>query len=305
MTDKLLTIRVPCSTSNLGPGLDCLGLALSLFCTTRIEPLAAGHFEIDIDSPAQPGVELPRDASNLLYRAMHEVARKVGKSLPSVRIQVQNQIPVYAGLGSSGAIRLSAVLAANALLGDPLDTGSVLAMAIAMEGHPDNVTPSFFGGLTVSLPDGAWVRVVPPDPPCVLVFHPNLVMPTQQARRLLPEQVSRSDAVANAAGTAAIAVALATGRPLHPGMFRDRLHQPYRSTRLVWFDPVLTAAERAGASGCFLSGSGPSVAMFVTPAVLGKVQEAVSHVFAKYAVQVTPYRLHVVNEGAQIVVHDG
>jgi homoserine kinase len=189
----------------------------------------------------------------------------VGRRPPGLQIIQNNQIPVGSGLGSSAAAVLAGLLAANTLLGFPLTDTDLLTLATEIEGHPDNVTPAFYGGLTLSLFDGEDLIVdhIPVPDMTVVVVLPAFDLPTIEARVALPAQVPLSDAVFNASRVGLLVRALGAGDygRLRIAM-QDRLHQPYRMSLIPGMQTVFNDALKAGAAGVALSGAGPSVVAF-------------------------------------------
>ncbi len=260
----MITVRVPASAANLGPGFDVVGLAVRVHNTLTLE--AAERAEIEVRGEGETA--LPRDPSHLAYRAALAVVERAQGRLPrprAFRIVQHNRIPLARGLGSSAAAIVAGAAAANALLGEPLDPQALLDLATELEGHPDNVAPALLGGMVVCArtPGGVrWMRVVPPALPVVLAV-PDYAVSTDEARRLLPPQVPFADAVFNVSRTALLIAALTAGRTdLFDEATRDRLHQPYRERLVPGLAQVFDAARRAGAHGVALSGSGPAVVAF-------------------------------------------
>jgi homoserine kinase len=268
-----VTVRVPATSANLGPGFDALGLALRLHNTLVIEP--ASSPEIEIEGEGQK--TLPRDPSHLAYRAAVAVAARAEETgaAPAVqafRLRQRNAIPLARGLGSSAAAIVGGAVAANALLGHPLDDQALLDLATELEGHPDNVAPALLGGLVVCTRTGTgvrWMRLAPPSLKVVLAV-PDYPVSTEEARRRLPARVPFPDAVFNVTRTALLVAALTGGRPdLLDEATQDRLHQPYREHLVPGLNEVFSAARRAGAYGVALSGSGPAVLAFGEAAGIG------------------------------------
>ncbi len=262
----MIRVRVPATTSNLGPGFDAVGLALRLYNTLTLEE--AERPEIEIRGEGEK--TLPRDPSHLAYRAALAVIERAGARGRSprpraFRLVQHNRIPLARGLGSSAAALLSGAAAANALLGEPLDSQALLDLATEIEGHPDNVAPALLGGIVVCARTAGgvrWMRLVPPRLPAVVAV-PDFAVSTEEARRLLPQQVPFADAVFNVTRTALLIAALTGGRmDLLDEATQDRLHQPYRERLIPGLAQVFAAARRAGAHGVALSGSGPTVLAF-------------------------------------------
>jgi homoserine kinase len=258
-------VRVPATSANLGPGFDALGLALALHNEVVAEPAA----EVMVSIEGEGRGRLDEGAKNLVARAValaHEVA---GRPFHGARLRCINRIPLSRGLGSSAAAWVGGLLAANALMGGPLDREAVLTAAARAEGHPDNVAAALLGGLTVSCADGGRVTAVGlPAPSEVewVVLLPETESSTREARAVLPDTVSRSDAVFNVQRVSLLLAALATGRvDLLDQAMQDRLHQPYRQRLFPWMEAIAAAGRRAGGLGCVLSGAGPSMLAAVRP----------------------------------------
>jgi homoserine kinase len=194
---------------------------------------------------------------------MRRVAERAGRALPPVDVRQMNGIPLARGLGSSSAAIVGGCVAANELLGRPLTERELLAVAVEIEGHPDNVAPALFGGLTVCYATETGtdcLRLRPKNPPRAVVAIPEYEVETEKARKALPHRVPRVDAVLNVGRAAAIVAAFAAGdhAPLRAAM-ADRLHQPYRAHLVPGMDETIAAALEAGALGACLSGSGPTI----------------------------------------------
>ena len=254
-------VRIPTTTANLGPGYDCLGMALDLWNTVEVMPAHGTKTRVVVEG--EGAGELPNDETNLVYQAMARVWQRMDKQAPPLEILCQNQIPLKRGLGSSSAAIVGGLVAANHALGQPLSSDGLLELAVELEGHPDNVAPALLGGLRlVGIEDGLPFTVpisVPPELMAVL-FVPEVTVATHEARAVLPDRVSREDAVYNMARVAMLVNALAAGR-LDDLIYatQDRLHQPYRQKLFPAMKLIFSAAMDGGALGVFLSGSGPTV----------------------------------------------
>jgi len=258
-------VRVPASTTNLGPGFDALGMALQLHNRVGLR-IAEGPVRVEVTGEGA-GV-LEAGADNLVYTAVRRLYAEVGREAPPLEIRLENAIPVSRGLGSSSTAIVGGLVGANALLGEPLDREAVLALAVELEGHPDNVTPALLGGFQVtSLTEDGLIHLRLPTPAGLraVVCVPEASVSTAAARRVLPEQYSRADAVFNIGRAALLVAALLTGATgeLRAAM-QDRIHQPYRAPLIPGFDAALAAALEAGAAGACLSGSGSTMLALVT-----------------------------------------
>ncbi len=257
-----LTLRLPGSTSNLGPGFDVLGLALGIHNRATVSESKDGHTRVTVTGEGQ--ASLPVDGTNLFVKAATRTAKEIGKSLPPLEVRTENTIPLARGLGSSSTAIAGGVLSANRLLGDPLDTHDVVQLASRIEGHPDNVSPCILGGLTISSMNESgrviYVRAIPAGELEAIVAIPDFELITEDARNALPEEVPHQDAVYNVGNACLVTAALLTGHPdvLCEAM-DDRLHQPYRAGLIPGYHDVCTAAREAGALNVTISGAGPTL----------------------------------------------
>ena len=258
-------LRVPGSTSNLGPGFDCLGLAIDL----RLEvDLATEGREILIEIEGPESTGIPTGTDNLVYASLCRVFRRAGKTPPAgLQLLIRNDIPLGRGLGSSGAAIVAGVLAGSLLLGEAeLDLAAVLRQATEIEGHPDNVAPALLGGFVASAVDSDRVHTCrlafPPDLTVLLVI-PDVEVSTALARAQLPPTVPLGDAVFNLQRLALLLGSLAgTPADLRPAL-QDRLHQDVRLGLLPGLAEALRALDGApGCLGACVSGSGPTLLGF-------------------------------------------
>jgi homoserine kinase len=256
-----LRLRVPGSTSNLGPGFDALGLALQVYLdvtVVRVVDDGAGRLEFAFAGGAPAG-------ANAIATAIVDEARRRRLALPSMAFDVACTIPIQAGLGSSAAAIVAGLKVVHALCDDG-DAGRLLDAATALEGHPDNVSASILGGLTASSEGPTGVTSVASAWPArvrVVVATPRLGLATAKARGVLPASLSRADAVFNVQRTALLLQAVHTGSlEALTAALDDRLHQPYRAPLVPGLAEAL-AFRHPTVLGAFLSGAGPSIAAFV------------------------------------------
>lgn len=190
-----LVVKVPATTANLGPGFDCLGLALDWWNSITVESAAATEIVLKGDSAG-----LPADGSNMTIENMRLLFDTIGKPMPPVRVTMTNRIPIGRGLGSSAAALIGGLVAGNALAGEPLSRHELLELANRYEGHPDNVSAALYGGFTLSAVEGERVMTVAVEPPrgwrAVLFIHDH-ALSTKYARKILPKKIPRADAVFN------------------------------------------------------------------------------------------------------------
>jgi homoserine kinase len=254
--------RVPASTANLGPGFDCLGLALDLYNTVTLSVAAV----IEVTVTGEGAGRLPQTRANLVLRAAARLAEEAGAQVPGWRLEQHNEIPLARGLGSSSAAIVAGLLACDRLLQLDTPTEDLLDLATRMEGHPDNVAPALYGGLTVCARDGEQthcLRLPEPEGLDVAVVIPDFEVSTAEAREALPQIYPQETAVYNLTHACLTLAALSRGRyDLLGAAMQDRLHQPYRLPLVPGMARVIEAALEAGAAGAALSGSGPTVAAF-------------------------------------------
>lgn len=258
-----LRVRVPATSANLGPGFDCLGLALDWWNTIEVETIARG---LEIEYHCAQANDLPQDKNNLVIRALLATFKRARRKPPPLRVRLDCEIPVGRGLGSSAAAIAGGVIAANALLNGKFLPDELLAIATEIEGHPDNVAPALLGGLVISVQERKQLitarLVIPRGLRCVL-FVPDHALSTKLARRVLPARVPRADAIYNVSRTALWIASLHTREwAWLAAATRDRLHQPYRARLVRGMDTLFDAARLAGARGVALSGAGPSIIAF-------------------------------------------
>jgi homoserine kinase len=252
-------VRVPATSANLGPGFDVLGLALALH--NEIEAEEADRVSVAIEGEGAGRLET--GARNVVARAVRMAFEAAGRPFRGVALRCVNRIPPSRGLGSSAAAWMGGLVAGNALAGGGLSRDTLLELATRAEGHPDNVAAALLGGLTVSCKTGERVVALSlPVPPAIrwVVLIPEIEGSTKEARAVLPDSVSRADAVFNLQRMGLLLGALSAGRlDLLPDALDDRLHQPQRWGLFPWLPAAVAAARGAGAVGCVLSGAGPSL----------------------------------------------
>jgi homoserine kinase len=258
---RRVQVRVPATSANLGPGFDTLGLALSVYDELVVTERGDDRIEVDVTGEGADAV--PRDASHLVVRAMAHAYAAVGRTMPGVHLEAHNVIPHGRGMGSSGAAVVSGLLAAKGLLEGEVDFApdALLRLATELEGHPDNVAPALFGGLTI-----AWLDETRPQHKQLivhrgvapLVFVPEFTMSTKVARSLQPLQVPREDAVFNVSRSALLIAALTQSPELLMAATEDKLHQSYRAQAMPETDRLVRAL-RAEGYAAVVSGAGPSV----------------------------------------------
>lgn len=297
-----VTVTVPATTSNLGPGFDCLGLALSLRNELTLE-LRDETGAASVEISGEGAETLPRDEHNVMVKAARLI---LPKSLPGrLHFKCVNRVPLARGLGSSAAAAVAGLWASSHLFGTLRTSEDKLeAMAVELEGHPDNVAPCVHGGLTASLMDDGKARAnrlnIHPSLSAVVCI-PDFELATKKARAALPEKVPMADAVFNLSRALLLTRALEVGRTNRlASLMDDRLHQPYRAKLVPGLSDAIAAAVAAGAAGAALSGSGPTVFAFVEASRAPHVGSAMKHAFAAKDVGSRWLHLDVDRQGVRI-----
>ena len=292
---KQVTIRVPATTANLGPGFDAFGCALSLYTDVTFEETESG-LEITGCDEEFTGPD------NLAYTSYCAVLNTMSEEVRGVKIHIDAHIPICRGLGSSAALLVAGAMGANVLRGCKLSTQGLLNITNAMEGHPDNLAPAFFGGLTASMVDGGLpVSVSFPLHPDweSLALVPDFNLSTTLARSVLPQQISRADAIYNIAHGALVLKALELGdEKLLRSAMQDRLHQDYRKGLIPDFEKIQALVRTTGAGFC-LSGAGPTLLCITrNPGLEEKLSKKLDAI-TEHHWQMMP--LHVEFQGAHVL----
>lgn len=326
-----VTVTVPATTANLGPGFDCIGAALTLynhFKFTRLDsnpPLTtpslnkAGIEGANIIVTGAEAERVDTGADNLLYQAFVKLYQHLGQTPPPVQIEIELGVPLARGLGSSATAIVGGLVGANYLAGAPLGENEVMSLAIALEGHPDNVVPALLGGCRLAATAIADEMPVSPDPKgaigweiCDIPWHPEILpvvaipdfeLSTASARRVLPVEYTRADAIFNTAHLGLLLRGLETGRGdwLRVGL-QDRIHQPYRKTLIPGYDEVRSAALAAGALGMVISGAGPTLLALVESAQAAAVEEAIAAAWKNEGIQAEVKSLSIDTQGAKAAI---
>lgn len=268
---KALRFRVPASTTNLGHGFDCLGIALGLANTITVIPV--GDI-VSAPGAADPGLQ------PMAEKIRRECARAWAVPVPGFAVSVAGDVPIARGMGSSATILCGVAAACRELAGLPEDPGAILAVAAAIEGHPDNVAAAVLGGVTVVGALGAglsWAKIPVPADLVAVVAIPPFEVKTSEARKILPQELSRADAIRSLQRTGLIVAALAQSRSAElRGLFTDAWHERYRAPLNHGFTEARAAADAAGAVGTIISGSGSTVLAFTPRNLAEAVRSAVA-----------------------------
>lgn len=296
-------MRVPASTANLGPGFDCIGLALKLYLTVvaKVVPEASEAFRLRIRG--EGAAEPPTNEDNLISRAMRFTAEHEGWTLPPLELDVNNDVPLARGLGSSATALVAGIVLAALICDRELSAETVLRYAAEMEGHADNVAAAYLGGLVVSClkPDGTVVAVKKswPSELKVVVISPEAFLKTTETRNVLPANVLREDAVFNLQRVALFVAALDAGTyDLLRDAMQDRLHQAHRQSLVPGLAEALATPPQSGLVGIALSGAGPSV-VALTRDRSNEIGEAIADNFRRHDVAARVRVLEVDHEGCR------
>jgi homoserine kinase len=268
MTARRRLVRVPASSANLGPGFDVLAAALTLHLELEVEE--TGSFSVEAE-----GLDVPLDRSNLCVRAFEWL-----RPADEICFRIRSEIPLASGLGSSAAAIVAGLLAADHLYELALEPADVLAQAAEIEGHPDNVAAALYGGFVVCAKEEGALTATRLDPPQgvegVLVI-PDEQVPTEEARKALPDQVPVGDAVANVSAVADLVLGIQRSDLTLIGRgLTDRLHQPYRAHLYPRSIEIVKEAPRMGAIGATISGAGPTVLVWTFWQSTGDVMKALN-----------------------------
>lgn len=299
-----VTVSIPATTANIGPGFDCLGAALTLYNQFTFSPLPA-ESDVLITATGDEAERVQTDTSNLAYQAFAKFYQHIGHPVPPIKIEIQLGVPLARGLGSSATAIVGGLVGANEIANAPLSREALMQLAIEMEGHPDNVVPALIGGcqLAATKPDQTWEL-------CELLWHdsiipivaiPDFELSTAEARKVLPADYSRADAIFNTAHLGLLVRGLETGNSAWlQTALQDRIHQPYRQTLIAGYETVQTAALQAGAFGLVISGAGPTLLALAGAAEAEAVQAAMLSAWASQGIQAMVKILEIDRKGAHI-----
>ncbi|WP_291584394.1 homoserine kinase [Clostridium sp. UBA6640] len=252
----MVEVRVPATSANIGPGFDCLGVAVNMYNKFFVEEIEEGLiFEGCADKF--------KNEDNLIYVAMKKCFDKIGYKPTGLRIKIESDIPASRGLGSSAACVVGGIISANELAGGVLNKKELLDLAVEVEGHPDNVNPALFGGMTASISDNreviySKVKVSEGIKFCALI--PDFTLSTEKARAVLPKSIDYKDGIFNV-GRIALMISALTNGDFHLIKYacKDKLHQDYRAKLIENFYSIKEECEKLNSLGVFLSGAGPTI----------------------------------------------
>lgn len=297
---KKFEVRVPGSTANLGPGFDSFGLALSLYLTLRVETAEKTSIRLIGDHLGT----LPTNEDNLVYQSFRHLFDLEGQSVPEVSFELESEIPLARGLGSSGSAIIAGLMAANQLLESPKSMDDLFQIAAKLEGHPDNIGASLFGGFVITVFDGKRAKLAQlpfPEDLKIMVAIPDYLLSTSFARGQIPKQIPLNDVSYNIGHAALLIAYLSTGQIEKLSLaMRDRVHQPYRQSAVKGLSRILQESEKSGVFSGALSGAGPSIVLFYKEEKTMQITEILDQIAQEEEIVLDLKVLSVAKEGAFI-----
>lgn len=302
MDVQKVTVRVPATSANCGPGFDCLGLACSLYNVFTFERIPQG---IEVSGVGEGAEILPLGRHNLAVSSFYALWEKYQGKETGIRVTSVIHVPVSRGLGSSSTAVVAGLMAANAMLGSPLTKKELVTEATLIEGHPDNVAPAILGGITINIMADDKVkslRFLPACPLGMIVLVPALHVSTEEARKVLPKEIPHKDAVYSASRAAMLVGSLITGQFENlPEALEDKLHTPYRLPLIPGASEALKGARDAGAYNAVISGSGSTLMAYVPEEKdRSRIAEALAAPFRKLGIACTLHQVSIDTEGAVV-----
>ncbi len=309
-----VSVKVPATSANIGPGFDCLGLALPIYNTITIEETVLPGTGVEINLMSENDIidemifdNVPKDENSIIYKAVEMLYNSIGQEPSELKINIQSQIPITRGLGSSASVVVGGLIAANKLLGSPADETALLSIATEVEGHPDNVAPAILGGFVMASQedDGSIIceKLNWPEEWDITVCIPDFELSTNIARSVLPENVPLQDAVFNAKHLAMLIQAVNNkDEKLMKMALHDKLHQPYREKLVPGMKEIMDAFKHEdGVIGCVLSGAGPSLLVISHKYDLDKIKSVVKDIWEGQSIKTDIRTLKIEPEGAKII----
>ncbi|MDJ0581970.1 homoserine kinase [Crocosphaera sp.] len=301
---SIVSVTVPATTANIGPGFDCIGAALSLYNQFEFTENPEADTDLTITVTGTEAHRITGDRSNLLYQAFTNLYNHLNKTPPKIAINIKLGVPLARGLGSSATAIIGGLLGANILAGQPLSTVEIMELAIEIEGHPDNVVPALLGNcqLSVGEPKKWEICQIPWHSDIVpVVAIPNFELSTEEARAVLPKTLPRADAIYNIARMGLLIKALESGNGqwLNRAM-ADKLHQPYRKGLIEGYEFVEECALNAGAYGMVISGAGPTLLALANSEHIQAVEDAMKNAWSQLEITADVRSLAIDTQGAKV-----
>ncbi len=312
-----VSVKVPATSANLGPGFDCMGLALPIYNTVTIEEtvLPGTGVEINVipdnDTIDPTSLEhIPLDENSIVYKAVELLYNSIGQTPSELKITIHSGIPVTRGLGSSSSVIVGALLAANELLGRPADEAALLSIACEIEGHPDNIAPAIIGGLVIAAQedDGSVVyrKLEWPQEWALTVCVPDFELATEIARSVLPKEVPMKDAIFNAQRLGMFIQAVNTkDSELMKVALKDKLHQPYRMKLIPGLDKIMDKLRHfENVLGCVISGAGSTILIISEKNDLDKIRNLVKETWEDQNIKCNISTLPIETQGAYVIPNE-
>lgn len=309
-----VSVKVPATSANLGPGFDCIGFALPIYNVITIEETILPGTGIEINVMASDGSidksaieQIPTDENNIVYKAVEMLYNMIGQTPSELKITIESQIPIAKGLGSSSSVIVGGLLAANELLGKPADQAALLSIAAEVETHPDNIAPAILGGLVLSSleDDGSVVyrKLDWPNDWQITVCIPNFELETDISRSVLPTEIPLKDAAFNTKRFGMFIDAIhRQDVELMKFALQDRIHQPYRAKLVPGLSEIVAQLKHEeNVIGCVLSGAGPSLIVISQKNNLDKIKGIIKDTWSQLNVNVDIRTLKLEPEGAHII----
>ena len=308
-----VSVKVPATIANLGPGFDSFGLALPLYNIVTVEEtvLPGSGIQISIinekNNDETDLADIPTDKTNIVYKAIELLYNFIGQVPNELKITIKTQIPISRGLGSSASVIVGGLIAANELLGGPADEKVLMSIATEIESHPDNIAPAFVGGMTVASweDDGSVIyRKLPwNDDWKLIVCVPDYELNTEISRSVLPKEVPMKDAVFNLKKSAMFIDALYNkDEELFKTVLFDRLHQPYREKLVPGLVEIINNLKHVnGVLGTVLCGAGPSILVVYNGIGVSEIKETVTNSWNYFNVKTSFFNLPIEKNGAELL----
>lgn len=298
------TVSVPATTANIGPGFDCLGAALGLHNHVTVTQLPEDGPDLIIEATGRDREKISTGKDNLLYQAIAYFYEQRQEKTPNLKLEINLEIPLARGLGSSATAIVGGLIAANQVAGNPCNQSEVLALAIALEGHPDNVAPALLGGCQLAVKNGEAWELIALDWPSKFVpvlAIPDFELSTEAARSVLPSQYDRSAAIFNASHLALLVQAFNKGRGDWLALaLQDQIHQPHRQSLIPGYEQLHQAALAAGAYNLVISGAGPTLLAIADPTNAPQVASALVETWHNAGIKAESHCLPLDLQGATV-----